>query len=126
MVPDVSVSAALGLNADLGLPTYDARVIERTVEPRDGRGTGGSGPIGLVIGLAVAGSLILLPAVIVPLFYLFANVYALIVGSDFSSETMNVAVFLTGLVMAVTVPLLLLSGAVALIGRSLSPKNRDA
>jgi hypothetical protein len=96
------------------------------VEPRDGGGPGGSRPIGLVIGLAVAGSLILLPAVIVPLFYLFANVYALIVGSDFSSETMNVAVFLTGLVMAVTVPLLLLSGAIALIGRGLSPKNRDA
>jgi hypothetical protein len=87
----------------------------------------GSGkPIGLVIGLAVAGAFIALPALIVPLFYLFANVYALIVGTDFSSETMNVAVFLTGLVMAVTLPVLLLSGAVAWIGRGLSPKNRDA
>jgi len=87
---------------------------------------GGGKPIGLVIGLAVAAAFILLPAVIVPLFYLFANVYGLIVGTDFSSDTMNVAVFLTGLVMAVTLPVLLLSGAVALIGRGLSPKNLDA
>jgi hypothetical protein len=87
---------------------------------------GGGKTIGLVIGLAVAAALILLPALIVPLFYLFANVYALIVGTDFSSETMNVAVFLTGLVLTVTLLLLLLSGAVALIGRGLSPKNRDS
>ena len=87
---------------------------------------GGGKPIGLVIGSAVAAAFILLPAAIVPLFYLFANVYALIVGTDFSSDTMNVAVFLTGVVMAVTLPVLLLSGAVALIGRGLSPKNRDA
>jgi Na+/H+ antiporter NhaC len=87
---------------------------------------GGGKPIGLVVGLAVAAALVLLPALIVPLFYLFANVYALIVGSDFSSETTKVAVFLIGLVMAVTLLLLLLSGAVALIGRGLSPKNRDA
>jgi hypothetical protein len=87
---------------------------------------GGGKPIGLVIGLAVAAALILLPALIVPLFYLFANVYALVVGADFSSETMNVTVFLTGLVMSVTLLLLLLSGAVALIGRGLSPKNRDS
>jgi Na+/H+ antiporter NhaC len=86
---------------------------------------GGGKPIGLVIGLVVAAALILLPALIVPLFYLFANVYALVVGADFSSETMNVTVFLTGLVMTVTLLLLLLSGAVALIGRGLSPKNRD-
>lgn len=87
---------------------------------------GGGKSIGLVIGLAVATAFILLPAVIVPLFYLFANVYGLIVGADFSSDTMNVAVFLTGLVMVVTLPVLLLSGAVAMIGRGLSPKNRDA
>ena len=86
---------------------------------------GGGKPIGLVIGLAVAAAFIALPALIVPLFYLFANIYALIVGTDFSSDTMNVAVLLTGLVMVVTLPVLLLSGAVALIGRGLSPKNRD-
>jgi hypothetical protein len=93
---------------------------------RERTDVGGGKPIGLVIGLAVAAALILLPALIVPLFYLFANVYALIVGTDFSSETVNVAVFLTGLVMTVTLLLLLLSGAVALIGRGLSPKNRDS
>jgi hypothetical protein len=87
---------------------------------------GGGKPIGLVIGLGVAAAFILLPALIVPLFYLFANVYALIVGTDFSSDTMNVAVFLTGLVATVTLPLVLLSAAVALIGRGLSARNRDA
>lgn len=86
---------------------------------------GGGKPIGLVVGLAVAAAFVLLSALIVPFFYLFANVYALVVGSDFSSETTNAAVFLTGLVMTVTLLLLLLSGAVALIGRGLSPKNRD-
>jgi hypothetical protein len=101
-----------------------AGVMDR-IEIRERADGGGGKPIGLVIGLAVAAAFILLPAVIVPLFYLFANVYALIVGIDFSSETTNVAVFLTGLVMAVTLPVLLLVAGVALIGRGLSPKNRD-
>ena len=53
---------------------------------------GGDKPIGLAIGMAVLAILVLLPALIVPTYYLFANVYALITGSDFSSNTMNVAV----------------------------------
>ncbi len=108
------------------MATYDARMTEGWSGSGSRPDSGGGKPIGLVIGLAVAAGFILLPALIVPLFYLFANVYGLIVGTDFSSDTMNVAAFLTGLVMAVTLPLLLLSGAVALIGRALSPKNRDA
>lgn len=87
---------------------------------------GGGKPIGLVVGAAVTAVLVLLPALIVPLFYLFANVYALVTGADFSSDTIDVAVLLIGLVVTVTLPLVLMSGAVALIGRGLSPKNQDA
>lgn len=86
---------------------------------------GGDKPIGLAIGMAALAILVLLPALIVPTYYLFANVYALITGSDFSSDTMNVAVFLTGLVMTVALFLLLMAGAVALIGRALSPKTSE-
>jgi hypothetical protein len=83
---------------------------------------GGDKPIGLGIGIVVLAILVLLPALIVPTFYLFANVYALITGSDFASDTINVGVFLTGLVFTVTLFLLLMGGAVAFIGRGLSPK----
>jgi hypothetical protein len=86
---------------------------------------GGDRPIGLAVGLVVTAVLVLLPALIVPTFYLFANVYGLITGTDFSSDTMYVAVFLTGLVLTVALFLLLLAGAVAFIGRALSPKPTD-
>jgi membrane protein implicated in regulation of membrane protease activity len=85
---------------------------------------GGGKPTALVIGLAVTGVLVLLPALIVPVFYLFANVYALVTGADFGSGTVNVAVLFVGLVLTVALLLLLLSAGVAFIGRSLSPKNR--
>lgn len=87
---------------------------------------GGDKPIGLVVGVVVTAVLVALPAAIVPAFYLFANAYALITGADFSSDTMNVGVFLTGLVLLVA--LFLVAGAlvVNLIGRALSPKRRHA
>lgn len=87
---------------------------------------GGDKPLGLVIGLVVTAVLVALPAVIVPAFYLFANAYALITGGDFSSDTMNVGVFLTGLVITVAVVLLVGAGVVVLIGRALSPKRHRA
>jgi hypothetical protein len=85
----------------------------------------GDKPIGLVIGAVVLGAMVALPAFIVPAFYLFANVYALIAGSDFGSETINVGAFVTGLVLSVATFLLLLAGAVSFIGRALSPKHRE-
>lgn len=86
---------------------------------------GGDRPLGLGIGIAVLAAFVALPALIVPTYYLFANVYAIVTGSDFSSDTMNVAVFLVGLVLTVALFPLLVAGAVALIGRALSPKRRD-
>lgn len=85
---------------------------------------GGDKPIGLGIGLVVLIVFVLLPALIPPVFYLFANVYALITGSDFGSGTINLSVLFTGLVMTVALFLLLAFGAVALVGRALSPKRK--
>lgn len=87
---------------------------------------GGDRPIGLAIGIATTAVLVLLPGLIPPAFYLFANVYGLIAGSDFGSETINVGIFLTGLVMTVVFFLLLIAGAVAVIGRALSPRRKEA
>lgn len=87
---------------------------------------GGDKPVGLVVAAVVTATLVLLPALTVPVFYLFANVYALITGTDFASGTLNVAVFLMGLVLTIVLILLAMAGAVALLGRPLSPKNRDA
>lgn len=87
---------------------------------------GGDKPIGLGIGVAVVAVLVLLPALVVPAFYLFANVSALITGSDFASGTMNVGVFLTGLALTVALFLLLMAAAVSLIGRALTPRKPEA
>jgi hypothetical protein len=75
-------------------------------------------------GLAVA-VLAVMPGIVVLLFYLFANVYALITGPDFSSDTANVAVVATGLVMSVTVAVLVLAAGATLVGRALTPKRRS-
>lgn len=87
---------------------------------------GGDKPIGLGIGLVVLIVFVLLPALIPPVFYLFANVYALITGSDFGGDAINLGVLLTGLVLTVALFLLLAFGAVALVGRALSPKRKGS
>jgi hypothetical protein len=85
----------------------------------------GSKFIGLGVAAVVLAVLVLLPALVVVAFYVFANVYALITGSDFSSGTMNVAVFLAGLAVTVALFVTLMAVAVGFIGRSLSPKRAD-
>ena len=87
---------------------------------------GGDKPIGLVIGAIVVSALLVLPMMIVAGFYLFASVYAIVAGSDFGSETIDVGAFLTGLVLTVTVGLLVMAAAISLIGRTLSPKRQQA
>lgn len=86
---------------------------------------GGDKPIGLAVGIVVVTMLALLPALIPPLFYLFANVYALVAGSDFGSDTISVGVLLTGLAMTVATFLLLGAGIAALVGRALSPRREE-
>lgn len=86
----------------------------------------GSGAVGLGVAAALIVGLVLFPALVVAGFYAFANAYALVVGSDFSAETVNVGVLLAGLVLTVAVLLALLAAGVGLLGRSLSPRRRGA
>ena len=87
---------------------------------------GGDKPLGLVIAAIVVGVLVVLPMMVVTGFYLFASVYSIIAGSDFGSDTINISAFLIGLVLTVTVGVLVMAGAVSLVGRSLSPKRHRA
>lgn len=87
---------------------------------------GGDKPLGLVIATIAVGVLLGLPMAIVVGFYTFASVYAIIAGSDFGSETINVGAFLTGLVLTVAFALLVMAGVISLVGRSLSPKRHRA
>jgi divalent metal cation (Fe/Co/Zn/Cd) transporter len=80
---------------------------------------------GLVVGLVGLATFAALPFLILAAFYAFANVYAIITGTDFSSDTINVGVLMTGLVVTVAMLVVAMAVAVNLIGRSLSPKRRD-
>lgn len=86
---------------------------------------GGDKPLGLAIGGVLTVAFALLPALAVAVFYLVANVSALIIGADFDSDPNEPAVLLVGLVGTVTFLVLTIAGGVALIGRRLSPKNSD-
>jgi hypothetical protein len=86
---------------------------------------GGDKPLGLAIGGLVTVAFALLPALAVAVFYLVANVSALIIGTDFDSDPNEPAVLLVGLVGTITFLILAIAGAVALIGRRLSLKNRE-
>ena len=85
---------------------------------------GGDKPAGLIVAAVAVATFVALPALIVPAFYLFANAYAIVTGTDFSSDTMNVPVFLTLLVLAVAMFVVAMAIGVGLVGRSLSPKRR--
>ena len=93
--------------------------------------SGATGPfgsrfVGLGIGLAALGVLVMLPFLIPVTFYVVANVYALIKGTTFSSDTANIGVVLTLLVFSVVVFPVGLAAAIAFLGRALSPKRRRA
>ena len=87
---------------------------------------GGDKPLGLMIAAIVIGVLVGLPMAIVTGFYLFASVYAIVAGSDFGSDTIDVGAFLTGLVLTVALALIVMAAVVSLIGRALSPKRDRA
>ena len=93
--------------------------------------TGATGPfgsrfVGLGIGLAALGVLVMLPFLVPVAFYVVANVYALTKGTTFSSDTANTGVVLTLLVFSVAVFPVGLAVAIAYLGRALSPKRRRA
>ncbi|HEY3213242.1 MAG TPA: hypothetical protein VGL16_08600 [Actinomycetota bacterium] len=84
----------------------------------------GSRFVGLGIGLAALVVLVMLPFLIPVAFYVVANVYALIKGTTFSSDTANDGVVLTLLVFSVALFPVGLAVAIAYLGRALSPKRR--
>lgn len=81
--------------------------------------------IGLVVGLVGLATFAALPFLIPAAFYAFANVYAIVTGTDFSSDTINVGVLLAGLVVSVAAFVVAMAVGMNMIGRSLSPKRRD-
>jgi Ca2+/Na+ antiporter len=85
----------------------------------------GDKPIGLAIGMVVVAFLVALPALIVSFFYVFANVHAIVVGFDFSSDEMIVGVFAALLVVTVALCLLLMFAVVNLIGKALAPRHSE-
>jgi hypothetical protein len=101
----------------------------RRMEPETGTeatGPFGSRFVGLGIGLVAFAVLVMLPFLIPVTFYVVANVYALIKGTTFSSDTANIGVVLTLLVFSVVVFPVGLAAAIAFLGRALSPKRRRA
>ena len=99
------------------------------MEPETGAGATapfGSRFVGVGIGLATFAVLVMLPFLIPVTFYVVANVYALIKGTTFSSDTANTGVVLTLLVVSVFVFPVGLAVAIAFLGRVLSPKRRSA
>jgi hypothetical protein len=101
----------------------------RDVEAEDlGRDPGpfGSRLVGVGFGLIVFAVLVMLPFLVPVTFYVVANIYALIKGTTFSSQTANTGVVLTLLVLSVAVVPIGLAVLIAFLGRVLSPKRRRA
>ena len=86
----------------------------------------GSRFVGLGIGLVAFAVFVMLPFLIPITFYVIANVYAVIKGTTFSSDTANTGVVLTLLVVSVVLFPVGLAVAIAFLGRALSPKRRRA
>ena len=96
------------------------------MEPETNGGTAGpfgSRFVGVGIGLAAFVVLVMLPFLVPVAFYVVANVYALIKGTTFSSDTANTGVVLTLLVFSVVVFPVGLAVAIAFFGRALSPRR---
>ena len=99
----------------------------RGVEPDDVAGDAGpfgSRLVGVGIGLVALAVFVMLPFLIPVTFYVVANVYALIKGTTFSSQTANDGVVLTLLVFSVAVFPVGVAVTIAFLGRVLSPKRR--
>ena len=101
----------------------------REVEAEDmGRDSGpfGSRLVGVGFGLVVFAVLVMLPFLVPVTFYVLANIYAVIKGTTFSSQTANTDVVLTLLVFSVALWPIGLAVLIAFLGRVLSPKRPRA
>lgn len=85
---------------------------------------GGSKPIAFGVVAAILAVLIVMPGLALVGFYTLANIHAIVVGTDFSSDTMHVGAFFVGLVLTVTAIVVVMAVLVGWIGRGLSPKRR--
>ena len=86
----------------------------------------GSRLMGVGFGLVVFAVFVMLPFLVPVTFYVVANIYALIKGTTFSSQTANTSVVLTLLVFSVALLPIALAVLIAFLGRVLSPKRRRA
>ena len=91
-----------------------------------GSGSFGSRFVGVGFGLVVFAVFVMLPFLVPVTFYVVANIYALIKGTTFSSQTANTSVVLTLLVFSVALLPIALAVLIAFLGRVLSPKRRRA
>jgi hypothetical protein len=83
----------------------------------------GAGIAGGIAGMTVV-FLTLLPFLLVVVLFTFFTIYGMTKGTRFEASTLNLAIWFTGVAVAVATLLLLLFGGIALIGRSLDPKKR--
>lgn len=86
--------------------------------------SGAQGPLAVGIGITVTVLVGALPWILVPTWYLLAQVVALLDGRDLSAATVNVTALVLGLVAIVSGWTLLVALAIAGIGRALSPRRR--
>jgi uncharacterized protein with PQ loop repeat len=83
----------------------------------------GSG-IAAAIAAAILFGLVLLPALIAALLFLFFTIMGMIKGTDLHASTLDLPILFTGIVLIVTGLVVLLLVGVGLIGRSLTPRKR--
>jgi hypothetical protein len=97
---------------------YPSRVT-RVNPVREGRGTAGG------IGAVLVFGFVFLPALLVPLLFLFFTIMGMIKGTEFRASTLNLPILFVGVVLIVTMLVVLLLAGAGTIGRSLTPKKRE-
>jgi hypothetical protein len=85
-----------------------------------GEGAGIAGAIGALLLFG----LVLLPALVAVLLFLFLTIMGMIKGTDFRATTLNVPIVFAGLAAIVAAVVVLLLTGAGLIGRGLTPKKR--
>ena len=84
----------------------------------------GAGVAGAIAGTVVFG-LVLLPAVLVVVLFVFFTIMGMIKGTDFRAGTLNLPILFTGLVIVTTALVVGILAGISLIGRSLTPRKRS-
>jgi hypothetical protein len=85
-----------------------------------GEGAGIAGGIGALLLFG----LVLLPALVAVLLFLFLTIMGMIKWTDFRATTLNLPILFTGLAVIVAAIVVLLLAGAGVIGRGLTPKRR--